>query len=742
MKKLPLAISLLFVLTLLAARCNAQDLDIRDHGNRFEVQSHGSMKSVQLPLVILRAKAGNAKTFLPTQFDMTQAPKLSTFEFSYSPSTPEEAKTAFEFAAAIWAAYIDSSQVIRVEVSWEEMDDPRVLGGARPTYSIQNFSNRPESNVFYPVALANKFAGVDLLPDDSDIYCVFNSTNNDLYFGTDGRPPANKYDFVSVVLHELGHGLGFTSSAGINDAALGHWGSGSGPWPNQFDQFVETESGDRIIDTTLFSNPSIELAQIFTGNALFYNDVTIGYRYPLYAPNPWSEGSSISHLDEATFPEGNPNSLMTPGIYAQEAIHDPGPLTLNILKNCGWHEIETPIFEANTKLGLVEVYGIANVCHKITLQGHWTAEIIGSNLVVTSSAGTSTWNASNPAWYYFGDADGYVAFYCGSNALSSLEYVNFDPQPVRDLAYVAENMLRGVPYQQLLLVDDEPINIADRFALLSHGRPIAGSKTLPLTAGKAATRRMNCKESGMNSRSGQVVFTTPDESLEITCKKINGKGGDVEIKFMLPGDAARTTIMKVYGDPHIKVPLQKADDNLVAMFQQPDKSVVFVCPDGRTAVQINIHDVYNKDHRLIESVTVLDTVGPHWVHIVSGLYGNAVVNHDRLKTAAGQEQPSNVYYPDLLHGTRRLAMLSTSGKLLAFDTLQDGVEDFEKVLINRCFLRGFDDGFENYIYGLYPELDGDAALRKYFIEIPGTKDAVFEEWMQAHVNALIMRSDP
>lgn len=34
------------------------------------------------------------------------------------------------------------------------------------------------------------------------------------YFGTDGNTPANQYDFVTVFMHELTHGLGFTSSLG------------------------------------------------------------------------------------------------------------------------------------------------------------------------------------------------------------------------------------------------------------------------------------------------------------------------------------------------------------------------------------------------------------------------------------------------------------------------------------------------------------------------------------------------
>ena len=56
----------------------------------------------------------------------------------------------------------------------------------------------------------------------------------------------------------------------------------------------------------------------------------------LYAPAAWQAGSSYSHLDEATYPAGNANSLMTPAIGANEVIHSPGPITLGIFSDSGW----------------------------------------------------------------------------------------------------------------------------------------------------------------------------------------------------------------------------------------------------------------------------------------------------------------------------------------------------------------------------------------------------------------------
>jgi hypothetical protein len=45
----------------------------------------------------------------------------------------------------------------------------------------------------------------------------------------------------------------------------------------------------------------------------------------------------MEHLNEATFPSNNPNTLMTPYLYATEEHHKPGPLTLAILEDIGWN---------------------------------------------------------------------------------------------------------------------------------------------------------------------------------------------------------------------------------------------------------------------------------------------------------------------------------------------------------------------------------------------------------------------
>ncbi|WP_448573437.1 CARDB domain-containing protein [Trichothermofontia sp.] len=115
-------------------------------------------------------------------------------------------------------------------------------------------------------------------------------------------------------------------------------------FPTIFDIFVENGTGDILIAD--FPNPSIELGNELISDDVFFNginasDANGGALPKLYAPVPYESGSSIAHLDEDTFPAGDPNSLMTPYIDFGEAIHDPGPITLGILKDLGWELQET-----------------------------------------------------------------------------------------------------------------------------------------------------------------------------------------------------------------------------------------------------------------------------------------------------------------------------------------------------------------------------------------------------------------
>ncbi|HEX5733225.1 MAG TPA: PA domain-containing protein [Blastocatellia bacterium] len=124
---------------------------------------------------------------------------------------------AFQHAANIWSARLDSNVPIRIRAQFTPLG-AGVLGSAGPVSVVRDFPNAPLAATWYHVALANKLAGVDLLPANDDINANF-STNFNFYLGLDNNHGAQP-DLVVVLLHEFAHGLGFSQFSNLNTGAL------------------------------------------------------------------------------------------------------------------------------------------------------------------------------------------------------------------------------------------------------------------------------------------------------------------------------------------------------------------------------------------------------------------------------------------------------------------------------------------------------------------------------------------
>lgn len=259
-------------------------------------------------------------------------PQAATILVNYT-NFPPEARAAFQYAVDIWAQELNTTVPIVVDASWEPLGGS-TLGSAGPV----NLSRRSVAgtNYLFPIALANQLVGRDLSPDNADIRARFSSNRSNWYFGTDGNVPRNSLDFVSVVLHELGHGLGFTGGLRI--------ANGTGTWlnsyANTYDRYVIDGANRSLIDTTIYPKSSTSLAQALIGDDIYFNGpqtrLVAGQAVKLYAPSTWQSGSSFSHLDEETFPIGDPNALMTPILNVGESLHDVGDITRAMLLDMGW----------------------------------------------------------------------------------------------------------------------------------------------------------------------------------------------------------------------------------------------------------------------------------------------------------------------------------------------------------------------------------------------------------------------
>jgi hypothetical protein len=315
----------------------------------------------------------DAFTFVPRPAEAAARRSAATARFEFDlAGFPPEAEEAFRFAASIWGTHLVSDVPIRVRADFTELDE-RTLGAAGPA-CVERSSpgvDLPRDATWYPVALAEALLGRELNPPGSpvcpgvDLVATFNSAldidgdgTTDWYFGTDGNPPAGTYDFTTVVLHELGHGLGFVGSFAVvtpDDeeagcpaplepvpVGAGCWGIGADPiLPLIFDRFAEDGTGTPLLDEAVYPNPSRLLGDVLQSETVFFDGptaVTANGTLPidLYAPSNFEPGSSFSHLDEEVSPPGDPNSLMTPQLARAEAIFSPGPFTCAVMSDIGW----------------------------------------------------------------------------------------------------------------------------------------------------------------------------------------------------------------------------------------------------------------------------------------------------------------------------------------------------------------------------------------------------------------------
>ena len=129
----------------------------------------------------------------------------------------EQRLIAFQHAATIWSARLDSSVPIRIRAQFISLG-AGVLGSAGPVSVLRDFPNAPLPGTWYHVALANKLAGVDLIPTNDDINANF-STNFNFYLGLDNNHGALP-DLVTVLIHEFAHGLGFSQFSNLTTGAL------------------------------------------------------------------------------------------------------------------------------------------------------------------------------------------------------------------------------------------------------------------------------------------------------------------------------------------------------------------------------------------------------------------------------------------------------------------------------------------------------------------------------------------
>jgi hypothetical protein len=250
--------------------------------------------------------------------------------------------------------------------------------------SRMDFPNAPFAGTWYPISLANQIAGQRLAPGP-DVGVEMNSESKWDYSGDPPKALRNGVnDYVTTLMHEILHGMGFSGTANWVDGE-GMLGDGDGeteperkmfghlptafsrgssssflcvvpldkatalpvtpaPRPAKktsgalavWDHFVIDGEGTPL---TEYENPSEELGDALTGDDLFWSGkagtaANGGKPVKLYAPEEWSGPSSYSHLDDATY-DGGPDSILTSAGEKMPNI-ELGPRVIGMLSDMGW----------------------------------------------------------------------------------------------------------------------------------------------------------------------------------------------------------------------------------------------------------------------------------------------------------------------------------------------------------------------------------------------------------------------
>lgn len=250
---------------------------------------------------------------------------------------------ALELGAGLWANSLDSEVTIRILVHFDPLGGSltaATLGLGGPQGVFRDFVGAPAAGVWYPTALANRLAGADLDTGDVDIELTFNSDvdgavlgSSRFYYGLDSSPADGDIDFVSVVAHELAHGLGFVTFLdrqtgakflGFDDAYMLHL-EHHGAVPPDFPSMTDSQRLAALTaepDLHWIGPATVAAAGVLTAG------VGVGGHLEMYGPSAPS-ASSLTHFATAV----SPDQFMEPFYVGVALDFD---LALAVLQDLGW----------------------------------------------------------------------------------------------------------------------------------------------------------------------------------------------------------------------------------------------------------------------------------------------------------------------------------------------------------------------------------------------------------------------
>ena len=233
----------------------------------------------------------------------------------------------FNQAASIWGAILPSTVTIFVQAQFNPLTctaTSAVLGSAGTINVVRDFTGAEFAGTWYHTALGSKEAGTDLLAGN-DINATFNSnlgqagclTGSFFYYGFDHNEGTN-IDLLAVVLHELGHGLGFSGFANLSTGAL------LGGFPGIYERFLLDDSNG--LTWNAMSDAQRQASAVNDGNVVWKGTATTVKSASFLAPRSEVVITSPAPI-VGTYTSGTPSfgaPLTTGGVTGQVVLADDG----------------------------------------------------------------------------------------------------------------------------------------------------------------------------------------------------------------------------------------------------------------------------------------------------------------------------------------------------------------------------------------------------------------------------------
>lgn len=265
-----------------------------------------------LALQLAAVASTQALTFTP----------VFTFDPNTTPTVQQQQQQATNEALTNLAKYFQPSNItLRVDFKFQDLGNTGTLGQAGPAgFDVRN-------GVYYAQALFNWLAKNDVNGGAIALNVEMNTNASVNWFYGASQPPAGQYSWQSVIMHEVGHSMGFFDTI-----------TPDGSYSNAGPGIFETLSTLGVGGPVLSSLDQAARAQAVISNNVFWNGPSAlaannGQAIKLYSPNPYEEGSSYSHLDPSQTGIGG---LFFPSL--PDATFFPGPTKqeLGVFHDVGW----------------------------------------------------------------------------------------------------------------------------------------------------------------------------------------------------------------------------------------------------------------------------------------------------------------------------------------------------------------------------------------------------------------------